>query len=78
MLTGQRPSLAVAHAPRLQTHDHADHEEGKQREVVLGVAHDQRVVGRQKEEVPSKEGQDGREDRGPAPLAPATSTTINR
>jgi hypothetical protein len=64
VLAGQRPRLAIAHAPRLQAHDHADHEEGKQREVVLGLAHSQRVIGRQKEEVPGKEGQHGRQDGG--------------
>ena len=78
MLAGRGSRLAIVHAAGLHAHHHPHREEGHERQPVLRVVHGERVVGRQEEEVPGKEGHDAASTAGPAPLAPATSTTSSR
>ena len=63
LLARDRARLAFSHAARQDADDHADDEEGDQRQPVLGVADVERVVRRQEEEVPGEEGEHGRQHR---------------
>ena len=61
LFSGDRPRLAFSQAPRLDADEQANDQKGDEREPVFRVAHSQRVIRRQEEEVPGEEGEHGGE-----------------
>ena len=77
-LARHRPRFAFAQASGLDPHDDAHDQEGAQSEPILGIDGPGACGRGQEEEVPGEEGAIRGETAGPAPLAPAMSTTMSR